>query len=86
MIARPFLWTGYGREGVNDMSDNLNLAEAYPKEQERCRELLEVYKQINTGGFGVLVIGDILERSEIAAANQDTVEMIRLYQEMRDCQ
>jgi len=64
----------------------LSLAEAYPKEQERCRELLEGYKQINTGGFGVLVIGDILERAEIAAANQDTAEMIKVFQEMRDCQ
>lgn len=66
---------------------SLSLAEAYPKEQERCRELLSAYKEIGpVGAFGHAMISDVLRRAEIAAAEQDVVAMIRLYEEMKECQ
>lgn len=64
----------------------MSLAEAYTIEQERCQELLDVYKSIPSGGFGAMIISNILKRAEIAAANQNTIEMIRVFQEMKDCQ
>lgn len=64
----------------------MNLAEAYPKEQARLRELIEQYRAIGPAGtFGLAVIQDVLTRSEKAAAEQDTVTMIRCYQEMQEC-
>ena len=64
-----------------------SLAEAYPEEQERLRVLLEAYKEIGpVGAFGHAMISDVLRRSCEAAAQHDTVAMIRLYEEMKECQ
>ena len=64
-----------------------NLAEGYPKEQARCRELLEAYKSIGTAGaFAHMIISDVLRRADKAAAEQDLAAMIRVYKEMKECQ
>ena len=63
------------------------LGEAYPKEQARLRELLSFYKEIGPAGrFGHLMISKTLEAADRAAIEGDTVAMIRLYQEMKECQ
>ena len=64
-----------------------SLAEEYSKEQERLRELISQYKEIGQAGqFALYRLNDILSRSEIAAAEQDTVTMIRCFKEMQGCQ
>lgn len=62
------------------------LADKYPKEQARLRELLEAYKEIPAGAFGYASIKRVLERADIASATHDTVEMLRCLQEMEECQ
>lgn len=63
------------------------LAEDYPKQQERCRELLEGYTEIGpAGAFGHAMISDVLRRADKAAAEQDLVAMIRCFQEMKERQ
>ena len=63
------------------------LADEYPKEQERCRELLEAYIEIGPPGqFGASMLRQLLKRAEIAAAEQDLLAMIQCFQEMKDSQ
>ena len=64
-----------------------NLAEQYPKEQERMRDLIEEYKSIGPAGrFGLAILKDILRRADEAAATQDTVAMIQCFKEMQGCE
>lgn len=64
------------------------LADAYPKEQQRCRELVGEYQALpgGVGAFGAAIISDVLKRAEKAAAEQDTVAMVGLLIEMRECE
>jgi hypothetical protein len=65
------------------MSESLTLAEAYPKEQARVREVLELYKAIPTGGFAAVWIADLLRRAEKAAAENDTAGMVACFYKMK---
>ena len=63
-----------------------SLAEAYPKEQERMRELLEQYKEIGDPGiFAHTMLSDLLKRADKAAAEQDLVAMVQTFEEMKEC-
>lgn len=63
------------------------VGEDFPREQERLRELLQIYKDIGpAGAFGLLMITDVARRAEVAAISGDIVQILRLYQEMKDCQ
>lgn len=67
------------------MSDSL--ATAFPKEQARCRELLQAYRDLGpVGVFGALHIEQTLKRADEAAASGDVVEMLRVYEEMLTCE
>jgi hypothetical protein len=63
------------------------LADALPKEIERCQQLLVDYAEIGPqGAFAAAMI-----RADIAAAHKamisgDLVAMIRAYKELRGCQ
>ena len=62
------------------------LADDYPREQERLRELVQLYKDIGPSGvFGLGVIEGTLRMADKAAAEHDTVAMIAAYQAMREC-
>lgn len=62
-----------------------SLGEDFPKEQARCREVLSQYREIGPPGrFGALMIEDMLRRADRAAMSGDVIEMIRVYEEMRD--
>ena len=63
-----------------------SLAEQYPIEQARCRELLDVYKTIPTGAFGAAMIEDVLKAADVAAASGDLARMIAAFQRMKDCE
>lgn len=67
-----------------------SLGEEYPKEQARCRDVLEVY--ISAGNipgcntnFAVANIKDMLSRADQAVIQGDLVEMIKCFQEMKEC-
>jgi hypothetical protein len=64
------------------------LADAFQKEQERCRNLLSTYESMRSlpgvnVEFVVVAIKDILRRAERAAAEGDVVAMVRLLEHMR---
>lgn len=62
------------------------LADELPEEQQRVRELLEVYNTIPTGAFGAAMLREALGRAERAAASGDVGEMVRALAELRECQ
>ncbi len=72
----------WGEPGTTTTS----LADAYPKEQARCRKVLDIYEMLpdEAGRFGAVMIRDMLSRAEKAAAEQDTVAMLRVYVEMQE--
>lgn len=60
-----------------------SLAEAYPLQQKRCRDLLAEYKAIGPeGAFGAAVLEDLLTRAEAAMASGDLVAMLGCYDQM----
>jgi hypothetical protein len=63
-----------------------SLAQDFPKEQQRVRELLEVYNTIPTGAFGAASLRQALTRAEQAAASGDVIAMLRSYEELKGCQ
>jgi hypothetical protein len=67
------------------MATEVSLVEAFPAEQERVRDLLSVYETIPTGGFGAMMIRDVLKRAEQAAISGDVVAMLRSYEELKGC-
>lgn len=68
-------------------SSGSTLAEALPKEIERCQELLTQYAAIGpSGNFGAMMI-----RRDIAAAHKammegDVVAMLRAYEALKGCE
>lgn len=64
-----------------------NLAEAFPKEQARCRTLLDQYRKIGPAGqFGGVMIEDVLRRADQAAASGDAIAMLRSFEELKGCE
>lgn len=64
-----------------------NLAEEYPKEQARCRELLEQYKAISSAGsFGVVVLNETISEAEEAAVSGDLPRMLKAFVAMQGCE
>lgn len=62
------------------------LADALPKEIERCQELLTAYSEIGPAG----VFGAMMIRRDIAAAHKammdgDVVAMLRAYEALKGC-
>jgi hypothetical protein len=62
------------------------LADAFPREQERVRELVNVYDEIPTGAFAAAMLRRILEDSETAAMSGDITAVLRSYEELKGCQ
>ena len=63
-----------------------SLAEALPKEIERCQELLQAYNEIGTAGVfaSTMIKKDIKEAIE-ALASDDVVRMIKAYKALEGC-
>lgn len=69
------------------VTETKTLAELFPLEQARLRELIDAYRDIGPAGrFGEAMIRLTLARADAAAASQDTVAMLRAYEEMRGCE
>lgn len=66
------------------------LADEYPKQQARVRELLEDYKSLrNTPGvapeFGIMCLEKVIKEAEEAQASGDIVRMLATYKRMEAC-
>ncbi|PKN20900.1 MAG: hypothetical protein CVU71_03725 [Deltaproteobacteria bacterium HGW-Deltaproteobacteria-6] len=60
------------------------LGEALPKEQERVRDVLGIYKNIGpAGAFGVVMIEASLRAADQAVMSGDPVAMLRAYEDLR---
>ena len=60
------------------------LGEDYPKEQERLRELIQVYAQIPSRAFGKMMIEHALKKADEAAISGDLPRMIAEYKAMKE--
>lgn len=60
-----------------------NLINALQYEMNRNRELLEIYRKIPTGVFGVSILEKMLEQAENAINNNDVIEMLTAYQDLQ---
>ena len=66
------------------MSDTQTLAEALPKEIQRCQELLTQYASIGPAGqFGATIIRQGIAAAHKAMIECDLVGMIRVYEELK---
>ena len=64
-----------------------SIGEDFPKEQARVRELLGVYKSLGpVGGFGAMMIEQVLQRADQAAVSGDVIAMLRSYEELKGCE
>ena len=64
-----------------------SLAESFPAEQARVRELLVEYTKIGPAGtFGAMMLRDVLRRADEAVMSGDVVAMIRIYEELKACE
>lgn len=60
------------------------LAEELPREQERVRRLIGIYRSIGPAGlFAIHLMQTSLKQAEIASANGDVVAMIRALEDLR---
>lgn len=66
----------------------MTVGEDYPNQQERCRTILGHAKELpgKSGLFMVAMLEDLLRRADEAAIGVDLVEILRVYQEMKDVQ
>ena len=56
-----------------------------PVQQQRCRELLKVYRDLGpAGGFGAMMIEQALQRADRAIIGGDIVEILRSYEELKE--
>ena len=63
-----------------------SVGDEFPIEQARVRELLLDYKSIGpAGAFGALMIEQTLQRADRAAISGDIVEILRSFEELKDC-
>lgn len=62
----------------------MNLIDGLNIELKRAKELLEVYKSIQTGGFGADMIRQTIDHAELSMQTGNTVEMMKAYQRLQN--
>lgn len=64
------------------------LGEAFPREQQRCRELITIYRDLpdGVGTFGAIMIEQVLKEADAAAISGDVVRMLRAFEKMKGCE
>ena len=61
-----------------------SLGTEFPKQQERVRKILGLYKEIWPAGMiGAVMIEGVLARADQAAINGDVVTMLQSFEEMK---
>lgn len=65
----------------------VSLAEAFPREQQRLRDLVATYRSLpgGVGSFGAAMIEQVLRRADQAAIGGDVLAMLRSFEEMKGC-
>lgn len=61
-----------------------SLAEEFPREQARVRQVLQQYRDIGPAGtFGAAMIEQALRSADQAASSGDVIAMLRSYEELK---
>lgn len=65
----------------------MTVGDDYPRQQQRCRELILLYRSLpnNVGQFGAMMIEKVLQKADVAMASGDIVEILKCYNEMKEC-
>lgn len=62
----------------------ISVGDDFPRQQTRCRELLQAYKEIGpAGAFGAVLIEAALKRADAAAISGDVLAILRGYDELK---
>ena len=66
----------------------MNLMESLISEMNRVRELIKLYDDLTegVGGFGSALMRSIITRTEKSITDDDVVEMVRCFKELKDCE
>lgn len=71
-------------EQVATPREHETLGTAFPREQQRVRELIPLYKAIGpAGAFGLAMIKRALSNAERAAISGDILAIMQAYEELR---
>lgn len=71
---------------LREVSPVSSLGEEYPKEQARCRELIQIYRDLGpVGTFGLIQIEATLREADEAAISGDVVRMLAAFERMKGC-
>jgi hypothetical protein len=69
---------------VTERSEASSVGLEFPKEQARCREVLQQYRDIGPAGFfGVAMIEATLRQADQAMASGDIVAILQAFQAMK---
>jgi hypothetical protein len=66
------------------MSEEKTLGDALPKEIERCRELVDLYRSVPNGEFGARMIENDINLAIQAMAENDLPKMIYAYKQLKE--
>ena len=65
-----------------------SIGSEFPMEQERVRELIDEYRKLpgGVGMIGAYLMDDILKRAAEAQSSGDVIQILRAFQELKDCE
>ena len=65
-----------------------SVGEDFPQQQERVRHLIDDYRALpdGAGQIGAAIMDDVLRRAADAQSSGDVVEIVRMYQELVNCE
>lgn len=70
---------------LSEIKTMTTIAEDLPKEQQRCREILESAVSIGkAGAFLAALLRESLRKAEAASSSGDVVEMMRCYEDLKN--
>lgn len=65
----------------------VNVGDDFPREVERCRDLVKRYQEIGpSGAFGAAAISQAITVAEAAWASGDVVKIVQAYAVLRGCE
>ena len=65
-----------------------SIGEDFPQQQERVRHLIDEYRALpdGVGQIGVALMDDVLKRAAKAQSSGDVVQIVKMYQELVNCE
>lgn len=69
-----------------ETTKSLNLMDAFIQERDRVRDLHKEYLVIGAPGlFGAVMLNQLIQRADACLSSGDTVAMLRIYEELKEC-